>query len=278
MRVGPKIALVGGVPILAAGAIALAGWLLLAQEERARGGAVLVADVYHDIATARLVRDQYAAADAPDRSAYAARFASLTARAEAGLGRLRGFARIDAQRARIASAEEALAAYRGQMDAFVRRTQENDGLIREMTQRAETLIDLADRARLRQQASNADLARSLAEKVEALRVARGLVARLNTLQVRTAESAVTAAQGSPRVQAKAQPRVQARAPIRPDPRPPNPKSSARRPASAPPAAPWWRRCRPTAVRPRPRPSTRWPPRPRGRARTAASSTAGSSAS
>jgi signal transduction histidine kinase len=196
MRVGPKIALVGGVPILAAGAIAMAGWLLLAQEERARGGAVLVADVYHDLATARLVRDQYAAADAQDRPAYAERFAGLAARAEAGLGRLTGFARIDAQRSRIASVEAALARYRSQMDAFVRRTQENDGLIREMTQRADTLIDLTDRARLRQQASNADLARSLAEKVEALRVARGLVARLNLLQVRTAESAVIAARGS----------------------------------------------------------------------------------
>lgn len=196
MRVGPKIALVGGVPILAAGAIAMAGWLLLAQEERARGGAVLVADVYHDIATARLVRDQYAAADAQDRQTYAERFAGLTARAEAGLGRLTGFARIDAQRSRIASVEAALARYRSQMEAFVRRTQENDGLIREMNQRADTLIDLTDRARLRQQASNADLARSLAEKVEALRVARGLVARLNALRVRTAETAVIAAQGA----------------------------------------------------------------------------------
>jgi signal transduction histidine kinase len=196
MRVGPKIALVGGVPILAAGAIALAGWLLLAQEERARGGAVLVADAYHDLATAPLVRDQYAAADTQARPAFAARFAALTARAEASLGRLAGYARIDEQRARIASVEAALARYRGEMEAFVRRTQENDGLIREMTQRADTLIDLTDRARLRQQASNADLARSLAEKVEALRVARGLVGRLNALRARTAESAVLAALGA----------------------------------------------------------------------------------
>ncbi|SFM34721.1 sensor histidine kinase [Methylobacterium pseudosasicola] len=192
MRVGSKIALVGGVPILAAGAIALAGWMLLAQEERARGGAVLVADVYHDLATARVVRDQYAAADAQERGAFAERFARLTARAEAGLHRLTGFARIDAQRSRIASVEAALSRYRGQMDAFVRRTQDNDGLIREMAQRADTLIDLTDRARLRQQASNTDLARSLAEKVEALRVARGLVSRLGTLRARIAESAVIA--------------------------------------------------------------------------------------
>ncbi|MGU3546943.1 HAMP domain-containing histidine kinase, partial [Methylobacterium sp. A52T] len=203
MRVGPKIALVGGVPILAAGAIAMAGWLLLAQEERARRGAVLAADVYHDIATARLVRDQYAAADAQDRPAYAERFASLTARAEAGLGRLAGYARIDEQRARTASVERALARYRGEMDAFVRRTRENDGLIREMTQRADTLIDLTDRARLRQQASNADLARSTAEKVEALRVARGLVARLNALRARSAESAVLTAQTAAQAAAEA---------------------------------------------------------------------------
>jgi signal transduction histidine kinase len=196
MRVGSKIALVGGIPILAAGAIAMAGWLLLAQEERARGGAILVADVYHDLATARLVRDQYAVADAKARPAYAERFASLTARAQAGLGRLAGFARSDAQRTRIASVEAALSSYRDQMAAFVRRTQENDGLIREMTQRADTLIDLTDRARLRQQASNADLARSLAEKVEALRVARGLVSRLGALRTRTAENAVFAAQNA----------------------------------------------------------------------------------
>ncbi len=197
MRVGPKIALVGGVPILAAGAIAMVGWFLLAQEERARGGAVLVAGAYHDLATARLVRDQYAAASAPERPDFAARFASLTARAEASLGRLGGFARIAEQRSRIALVEGALSQYRGQMEAFVRRTRENDDLIREMAQRADTLIDLTDRARLRQQASNGDLARSLAEKVEALRVARGLVNHLNALRARSTERAASTALASP---------------------------------------------------------------------------------
>ena len=211
MRVGPKIALVGGVPILAAGAIAIVGWLLLAQEERARGGAVLVADAYHDLATARLVRDQYASASTPERPVFAARFASLTARAEASLGRLSGFARIAEQRSRIALVEDALSQYRGQMEAFIRRTQENDDLIREMAQRADTLIDLTDRARLRQQASNGDLARSLTEKVEALRVTRSLVNALNALRARTTERAASTAPASEAEEKRRQVRFRAAA-------------------------------------------------------------------
>ncbi len=153
---------------------------------------------------ARLVRDQYAAADAQERPVFATRFESLTARAEASLGRLASFARIDEQRARIAEVEQALARYRSEMDAFVRRTRENDGLIREMTQRADTLIDLTDRARLRQQASNADLARSVAEKVEALRVARTLISHLNDLRALVAAQAASPISGAEgkRIQAR----------------------------------------------------------------------------
>ena len=68
MRVGRKIALVGGVPILIAAAIAVAGWFLLAQEERARGGAVLAGQVYHDLTLARLIRDEYVGARPSERA------------------------------------------------------------------------------------------------------------------------------------------------------------------------------------------------------------------
>ena len=197
MRVGFKIALVGGVPILAAGTIAAAGWLLLAQAERARGGAVLAADVYHDLATARLVRDQYAAAGPSERAAFAARFATLTAGAEAGLDALSRFTRTADQGARIASVRAALGRYRGEMDGFVRLTDANDGLTREMARRADTLIDLTDRARLRQQASNADLARSLGEKVEALRAGREIVSGIHAVRARAAEGALLAARAAP---------------------------------------------------------------------------------
>ena len=186
MRVGRKIALVGGVPILVAAAIAVAGWFLLAQEERARGGAVLAGQVYHDLIVARMERDAYVAARAPEREAAATRFGDLTADAGRGLDRLRDFARTEDQRTRILSAREALSRYVARMDEFTRLTRENDGLTAEMNQRAGTLIELADRARVRQQASNADLARSLAEKVNKLRVTREIVEGIDALQAITA--------------------------------------------------------------------------------------------
>ena len=190
MRVGRKIALVGGVPILIAAAIAVAGWLLLAQEERARAGAVLAGQVFHDLTVARMVRDDYVAARAADRAAFAERFASLTAEAGRDLGTLRELARTRDQAARVASARDALSRYVARMTDFVRVTRENDGLIADMAGRADTLIDLADRARLRQQASNADLVRSLKEKVDKLRVTRNVVAGLNGLRAIAADIAL----------------------------------------------------------------------------------------
>lgn len=198
MRVGSKIALVGGVPIVIAAAIAVAGWLLLAQEERARAGAVLAGRVFHDLSVARMVRDDYIAARAPERSAHAERFAGLTAEAGSGLDALKSYTRTGEQAARIASAQEALSRYVARMRDFIAITRENDGLIAEMTQRANTLIELADRARLRQQASNADLVRSLSDKVEKLRRARDVVAGINTVRNVTAEIALEKArQGVP---------------------------------------------------------------------------------
>src|SRR4051812_44342492 len=153
MRVGRKILLVGGVPILIAAAIALAGWLLLAQEERARGGAVVAGQVDRVLALARMVRDDYVEARAADRAAQAERFLALAAEAGTGLDALKAYVRTAEQTARIASAKGPLDRYVARMRAFIRVTRENDGLIAEMATRAGRLIDLADRARLRQQAS-----------------------------------------------------------------------------------------------------------------------------
>lgn len=195
MRVGRKIALVGGVPILIAAAIAVAGWFLLAQEERARGGAVLAGQVYHDLTLARLIRDEYVGARPSERAGYAERFAKLTGGAGDGLGTLRGLTRTADQTARIASAQGALTNYVARMNDFTRVTRESDGLIAEMAQRADTLIALSDRARLRQQASNADLVRSLSDKVNKLRATRDVVAGIYALQATMADVAVARAGG-----------------------------------------------------------------------------------
>ncbi|GJD95052.1 sensor histidine kinase [Methylobacterium iners] len=210
MRVGRKIALVGGVPILIAAAIAVAGWFLLAQAERARDGTLVASQVYHDLSSARLIRDAYVAANPSERAAHADTFATLTARASKGLGALSGLARTREQTSGIASARGALAGYVERMNHLIRLTRESDGLTAEMAQRADTLITLADRARLRQQASNADLVRSLSEKVNKLRATRDIVANLNLLRTILAEIAVA--------------RVRAAAPAEPSPAAGRPQS------------------------------------------------------
>jgi signal transduction histidine kinase len=182
MRVGRKIALVGGVPIFIAAAIAVAGWFLLAQEERARGGAVLAGQVHHNLTLARLIRDEYVGARPSERTGYAERFARLTGGAGDGLGILRGLTRTADQTARITSAQVALNNYVARMNDFTQVTRESDGLIAEMAQRADTLIALSDQARLRQQASNADLVQSLSDKVNKLRATRDVVAGIYALQ------------------------------------------------------------------------------------------------
>ncbi len=49
MRIRYKVALVGGIPITIAAAIAVIAWLLLSAAERTRNGAVLAGAVYRDL-------------------------------------------------------------------------------------------------------------------------------------------------------------------------------------------------------------------------------------
>ena len=181
MRVGRKIALVGGVPILVAAAIAAAGWVLLAQEQRARSGALLAARVFHDLTVARTEREAYIAAHPADRAAREERFLTLTGDARRGLDALQIDVRTKGQAERVASALRTLDRSIERMRALSALTRENDGLVAEMNRRASRLIELADQARLRQQGSNADIARTLALKVERLRTTRDVVARINAL-------------------------------------------------------------------------------------------------
>ncbi|MGF3027448.1 ATP-binding protein [Methylobacterium aquaticum] len=195
MRVGHKIFLVGGLPIAIAALIALAGWLLLAQAEKARDGAVLAGAIYRTLTLSTTVRDEFLAARPAERTDHAERFARLTAESTGSLDDLRRFARTPDQAARIEEARAALKDSIEQMQALVRITRENDGLIAEMAARADALVSLADQARDRQRAANADLVASLTDKARTLRQVRDVVGAVNELRALVAETEIAALRG-----------------------------------------------------------------------------------
>ncbi|TNC12030.1 HAMP domain-containing histidine kinase [Methylobacterium terricola] len=192
MRVGHKIFLVGGLPITIAALIALAGWLLLAQAERARDGAVLAGAIYRTLTLSTTVRDEFLAARPAERTDHAERFARLTAESAGSLDELRRYARTPDQAARIEAARAALKDSIDQMQALVRITRENDGLTAEMAARADALVSLADQARDRQRAANTDLVVSLTAKAATLRQVRDVVGAVNELRALVAEAEIDA--------------------------------------------------------------------------------------
>ncbi|GJD52251.1 Adaptive-response sensory-kinase SasA [Methylobacterium crusticola] len=192
MRVGQKIILVGGLPIAIAALIALAGWLLLAEAERARGGAVMAGAIYRILTVTTTVRDEFIAARPEERTDHAERFARLTAEAASSLDDLRRFARTPDQASRIEAARAALKASIDRMQGLVRITRENDGLLAEMASRADTLIALADQARDRQRAANTDLVASLTDKARHLRQVRDVVGAVNELRAVVAAAEIEA--------------------------------------------------------------------------------------
>ncbi|MCF4125511.1 sensor histidine kinase [Methylobacterium sp. SyP6R] len=196
MRVGHKIFLVGGLPIAIAALIALAGWLLLAQAEKARDGAVLAGAIYRTLTLSTTVRDEFLTARPAERTDHAERFARLTAESAGSLDDLRRFARTPDQAARIEAARAALKDSIEQMQALVRITRENDGLIAEMAARADALVSLADQARDRQRAANTDLVVSLTDKARTLRQVRDVVGAVNELRALVAETEIEALRGA----------------------------------------------------------------------------------
>ncbi|MGX7708302.1 sensor histidine kinase [Methylobacterium sp. Gmos1] len=196
MRVGHKIFLVGGLPIAIAALIALAGWLLLAQAGKARDGAVLAGAIYRTLTLSTTVRDEFVAARPAERTDHAERFARLTAESAGSLDDLRHYARTPDQAARIEAARDALRDSIEQMQALVRITRENDGLIAEMAARADALMSLADQARDRQRAANTDLVVSLTDKAATLRQVRDVVGAVNELRALVAQAEIEAAKGS----------------------------------------------------------------------------------
>ncbi len=81
-------------------------------------------------------------------------------------GVVRDAASVDAAK----EAMDALQRYRENMRRLVDVTVRNDGLVAEMAERADTLVQLTDEARERQHKSNADIVESLADGDRKLRL------------------------------------------------------------------------------------------------------------
>ena len=144
MRIRYKVALVGGIPIAIAAAIAVIAWFLLDEAERARKGAVLAGAAYRELASAMTARDEYvgAAALPGDRARATIRFAEAGDRARQHLDALAAVAREPVQHQATAETRAALERYRVQMGALEGITERTDRLIAEMNAR-----DDADRPR-----------------------------------------------------------------------------------------------------------------------------------
>ncbi|WP_288583177.1 HAMP domain-containing sensor histidine kinase, partial [uncultured Methylobacterium sp.] len=161
----------------------------------ARDGAVLAGAIYRTLTLSMTVRDEFLAARPVERTDHAERFARLTAESAGSLDDLRRYARTPDQAARIEAARAALKDSIDQMQALVRITRENDGLIAEMAARADALVGLADQARDRQRAANADLVASLTDKAATLRQVRDVLGAVNALRALVAQAEIEALRG-----------------------------------------------------------------------------------
>jgi hypothetical protein len=98
MRIRSRVALVGGIPITIAAAIAVIAWLLLSAAERTRDGAVLAGTVYRDLLGLMVERDDYIRARASERSIHLSQFSELAAKGAANLDSLARLAREPSHR------------------------------------------------------------------------------------------------------------------------------------------------------------------------------------
>jgi signal transduction histidine kinase len=194
MRIRSKVALVGGIPITIAAAIAATAWFLLSAAETARQGAVMAGAIYRDLLEVKTARNEYIQALPQDRARYAAHLGALADSGLTRLGLLSGLAHEEHADV-VLGTRRALVMYRDRMQDLTLITTSTDRMIAEMSTRAASLIELSDKARERQHASNTDIIESLAEKDRKLRLARDIVDRAQELRAAIAAAAVEAAGG-----------------------------------------------------------------------------------
>ncbi len=174
MRIGSKIFAVGGIPIVIAAGITLASLVLTREADRARSGAVKAGVVYRYLLAAVTARNDYMAATANGRERFRSNFYADAARAEQDLKTLQDLSR-PGERPAIAQSRQTLSLYVDNMDKVVAVTTRNDTMLAAMAYRTDLMISLADQARDRQHASNADIVTSLSDGDRKLRAARDVV-------------------------------------------------------------------------------------------------------
>jgi signal transduction histidine kinase len=195
MRIRSKVALVGGIPITIAAAIAATAWFLLSAAETAREGAVMAGAIYRDLLEVKTARNDYIQALPQDRARHAAHLANLAESGLTRLGLLSGLAHEEHADV-VQGTRAALIKYRDRMQDLTEITTSTDRMIAEMSTRAASLIELSDKARQRQHDSNTDIIESLTEKDRKLRLARDIVDRAHELRAAIAAAAVEAAKGT----------------------------------------------------------------------------------
>ncbi|WP_222875579.1 sensor histidine kinase [Terrihabitans soli] len=181
MRIGPKILLVGAIPIAIAAVIAVAAWMLLGQADRARQGAVLAGAFYRNLSLAVAARDDYVKARPDERIKHLSEFASFAQQAQNDMNALISFAGDRAQQSKIDESRDALSLFMRRMAEYVQATDRNDLAAASMAERAASLIALTDQARARQHASNQDIMASLTDRDRKVRFAREIVDKAQEL-------------------------------------------------------------------------------------------------
>lgn len=181
MRIGPKVFLVGAIPIAIAAIIALAAWLLLGQADRARQGAVLAGAFYRNLSLAVAARDDYVKSQPDERANHHYQFASFANQAQNDMNALIAFAGDRAQQSAIDEGRDALNLFMRRMAEYVQATDRNDRATASMAERAASLIALTDQARARQHASNNDIMASLTDRDRKVRFAREIVDKAQEL-------------------------------------------------------------------------------------------------
>lgn len=186
MRISYKVWLVGGIPIVIAAAIAVIAWFLLKEAERARHGVELAGAIYRNLLVAMTARDDYVQALPGNRAEHAVWFGALAEQARTDLAALAEVTRDPSHRTAPNAAWQSLSDYEHRMRRFMVVTTNNDHLASEMRERADSLIDLTDRARMRQRASNADIVASLTQKDRKQRAIRTIVDKAQDLRAQIA--------------------------------------------------------------------------------------------
>ncbi len=181
MRIGPKVFLVGAIPIAIAAVIAIAAWMLLGQADRARQGALLAGAFYRNLSLAVAARDDYVKSRPAERASHHYKFASFAQQAQNDMNALIVFAGDRAQQSAVDEGRNGLNLFMRRMAEYVQATERNDRAAGSMAERAASLIALTDQARARQHASNKDIMTSLTDRDRKVRFAREIVDKAHEL-------------------------------------------------------------------------------------------------